>query len=86
VLFAVRVGLLDCYCRVVSIVACNADFLDDWFDGMMVGWIGSVVCQAVQSTLRSFYGGGAPVRKERPGSDAVSSVQVNLACDRVDDK
>lgn len=46
----------------------------------------SVVRQAVQSTLLSFQGGGAPMRKERPGSDAVSSVQVNLACDRVDDE
>jgi hypothetical protein len=72
----------------VSIVVCNADFwMVGLMDRLMVGWlIGSFVCQAVQSTLRSFYVGGAPVRKGRPGSDAVSSVQVNLACDRADDK
>jgi hypothetical protein len=56
--------------------------------GLMIGLMvdRSVVRQAVQSTLLSFQGGGAPMRKERPGSDAVSSVQVNLACDRVDDE
>jgi hypothetical protein len=68
-----------------SIVVCAMSI---WIVGLMVGWFGWSVGRLSGSPINfaPFYVGGAPMRKERPGSDAVSSVQVTLACDRVDDK